>query len=375
MTTRSVPVFYSHAFDTTRKAAWIAESLREWPLPGIVLEAPAPLSEPDLVQVHDPEYVAALRPGQPRELAESNGLPWDSGLWSMVLASADGVVATALRALEMGGVAGSLSSGLHHAKRGHGDGFCTVNGLALAARRALAAGACGILVVDLHAHCGGGTAELLADDPRVAQVDLAVDPFAAYRDRGRFRLDLLLRAADYLPTLRRRLAETDPRSLDLVLYNAGWIPSRAARSAGAGGSPPTSSPSGKRWSLAGAGRTSCRWRSCSRGVHGPGSRGGRPRGAASPDPRGGGAPCCAGTRRPGVGNGAVSADRPRAMTSTSAAAPGAIEGPSGAAAHAFRGFCLSPPARLRRAIGPAAVSAAGPAAPRSRSPPRGAAPG
>ena len=133
-------------------------------------------------------------------------------------------MASALRALETGGVAGSLSSGLHHARRAWGAGFCTFNGLALAARRALDAGAHGVLVIDLDAHCGGGTADILADDPAVACIDLAVDAFDLYPERGRFTLDTILDAAAYLPTLGRRLDVLDPAGFDLVLYNAGMDP-------------------------------------------------------------------------------------------------------------------------------------------------------
>ena len=165
----------------------------------------------------------AVRTGEPRELAESNGFSWDPGLFAMTCASTGGTVAAALRALETG-TAGSLSSGLHHAKRSRGDGFCTFNGLALAAHAALDAGAGGVLIIDLDAHCGGGTAELLADDPRIAQLDLAVDAFDLYPEHGRFTLDTILDASAYLPTLRRRLDALDPAAFDLVLYNAGMDP-------------------------------------------------------------------------------------------------------------------------------------------------------
>jgi hypothetical protein len=40
------PMFVAagHAFDTTRKARWVAESLVESPIPGIELHEPAPLT-------------------------------------------------------------------------------------------------------------------------------------------------------------------------------------------------------------------------------------------------------------------------------------------------------------------------------------------
>ena len=56
-------------------------------------------------------------------------------------------VAAGLAALQSG-VAGSLSSGLHHARRERGDGYCTFNGLAIAAGEALTAGAASVLYPD-----------------------------------------------------------------------------------------------------------------------------------------------------------------------------------------------------------------------------------
>lgn len=224
-----VPVYFSpdyvlarHEFDTTRKASWVYESLAAAPIAGIEVRAPEPLTAAGLGEVHDPEYVEAVRCGEPRELAESQGFAWDPALWAMVRASNGGAVAAARAAL-VEGTAGSLSSGLHHARRRHGAGNCTFNGLALAARAGLQAGAGAVLVLDLDAHCGGGTHSLLADDPRVWQVDVSVDDYDAYEASERWTLDLVRRADDYLPTVQERLAALEgaaPR-FSLCIYNAG----------------------------------------------------------------------------------------------------------------------------------------------------------
>jgi hypothetical protein len=71
----------------------------------------------------------------------TQGFPWDPALWEMVCTSNGGVIAAAIEALRTRRVSGSLSSGLHHARRARGAGFCTFNGLVLAARAALDAGA------------------------------------------------------------------------------------------------------------------------------------------------------------------------------------------------------------------------------------------
>lgn len=226
----SMPVFYSEeyvgaamSFETTRKARWIADSLAADPIPGLRLTPNAPLRVADLERVHAPAYVAAVRTGVPRALAESQGFSWDPQLWSMVLASNGGAVAAALAALRSGR-AGALASGLHHARRAHGAGFCTFNGLAIAALRALDAGARKVLVLDLDAHCGGGTHELVGGNDAIHSLDIAVDRFDSYAPAPGNSLDHVERAADYLPTLQARLAALAKQPFDLCLYNAGMDP-------------------------------------------------------------------------------------------------------------------------------------------------------
>ena len=243
MTQTRVHVFYSpdyvgsaYAFETTRKAQWVADSLAISPIEGIDLVEPPPLSWDQVAQVHDPDYVRAVQTGVPRHLAESQGFEWDPGLWPMVLSSNGGAVAAALAALKHG-VSGSLSSGLHHARRGHGAGFCTFNGLTIAARAALAAGAESVLILDLDAHCGGGTASLIAEDPRIWQVDVAVNAFDYYSVAAtpadpagaagrRIRLRVTQRADQYLADIESNLEEVADRleRFDLCLYNAGMDP-------------------------------------------------------------------------------------------------------------------------------------------------------
>jgi acetoin utilization deacetylase AcuC-like enzyme len=111
-----------------------------------------------------------------------------------------------------------------------------VNGLAVAARAALDAGARRVLVLDLDAHCGGGTADLIHGHdgrdghrrhpglPGVEQVDVSVDPFDYYGPHERTRL-LLTDGPRYLQTVQTALdGIEDPASIDLVLYNAGMDP-------------------------------------------------------------------------------------------------------------------------------------------------------
>ena len=218
----------AESFDTTRKSSWIAESLERDPVKGVEIAAPEPLTFEQLCVVHDPGYVRAVRTGQPRELAQSQNFSWDPGMWSAVTASNGGVVAAA-RAAMTDGVSGSLSSGMHHAQRDRGASFCTFNGLVVAAKTILAEGAQSVLIIDLDAHCGGGTHLLIAGDEdtrgdeRIQQLDVSLNVLDAYWMNGGNTLDIIRDADKYLPAIEQRLSDIKG-SFDLVLYNAGMDP-------------------------------------------------------------------------------------------------------------------------------------------------------
>jgi acetoin utilization deacetylase AcuC-like enzyme len=226
-------IFYSpsytiaaHSFETTRKSGWIAESLAREPIRGIEPLAPEPTSAAALSRVHDPKYVDAVRNGNPRELAESQGFRWDPALWEMVCASNGGVVAAVIEALRTGRVSGSLSSGLHHARRARGTGFCTFNGLVLAAGAALDAGASTVLILDLDAHCGGGTDELIQGEERIWQMDVSVNAFDQYEPLENNQLEMVHDGSRYLSTIEQKLSwlEREAPKFDICLYNAGMDP-------------------------------------------------------------------------------------------------------------------------------------------------------
>jgi acetoin utilization deacetylase AcuC-like enzyme len=212
----------AYSFDTTRKAKWVADSLVNAPIAGVDLVEPEPLSFDELAAVHDRAYVEAVRTGNPRELAESSSFNWDPGYWGMVSSSNGGAVAAVSAAME-DGVSGSLSSGLHHARRERGAAFCTFNGLVIAARNALANGAQSVLILDLDAHCGGGTHSLIDGDERIRQIDVSVSSLDSYKPTANNTLDVVRRAGEYLPTIRRRLTKRGWKP-DVCIYNAGMDP-------------------------------------------------------------------------------------------------------------------------------------------------------
>jgi len=221
---RGMKVFYSDtygdtgiAFDTFNKAKAVAELL---PATGVDVEAPTPLTIDQVLRAHTDEYVSALETGTPPELAATQGLGWSPSLLAAVRASAGGVLQAGTTALESGGAAGSLSSGLHHARADRGQGFCTINGLAITALL-LADRGYRTLILDFDAHCGGGTASLIANTPLISQIDVSVSAYDRYQPVGQCHLQLA-DGNDYLGAVTGalQLAGEGPRP-DLVLYNAG----------------------------------------------------------------------------------------------------------------------------------------------------------
>jgi len=245
----------AHAFDTTRKAAWVADAVRG--MAGVTLVAPAArwdaaATEAAIRRVHDGAYVDALATGEPRHLAESQGFRWDPGLWTAVRASTAGVLSAVDVVLDAAAVAvsagrrarlsGSLSSGMHHAKSATGDGFCTVNGLVVAAAHAVAHHDADVTILDVDAHAGGGTDELLRLHgeqlglDRVRHLDLTTKPYDSYTGRtprpgDRNIEDVTLDGDDarYLDAVDELLDvlpdATATSRAHLVLHNAGMDPS------------------------------------------------------------------------------------------------------------------------------------------------------
>ena len=147
----------------------------------------------------------------------------------MALNSTAGVLAAVDKAVSVNGISGSLSSGLHHARRESGSGFCTVNGLAAAAQHALEVTDGIVVILDVDAHCGGGTHSLVAGHDRILHLDLSVNHFDSYKPLGDNRLKILTCQTgqdlnrEYLNELDQLLS-TVPADTSLVIYNAGMDP-------------------------------------------------------------------------------------------------------------------------------------------------------
>lgn len=240
---KNINVYYSpdylcdgYGVDTREKAGDIAASLYDRPIEGVVLIEPTPADAAVLKRVHASRYVNALITGRPDSLADANGIgEWSTDLRRSVLSMVGGCVESSRYSLIHGVNSGSLSSGLHHARAGHGSGFCTLNGLAIAARDVLIRGAQRVLIIDLDAHGGGGTASLIEGVKGIEQIDVSVNSFDNYEDSDNARI-IRSSGDSYLSDINQMLQSVvDPGSIDLVIYNAGMDPHEDCTTGGAEG--------------------------------------------------------------------------------------------------------------------------------------------
>jgi acetoin utilization deacetylase AcuC-like enzyme len=218
-----------YAFDTTRKSGELAAVIESSDSTATLVD-PNPFTERtvELIgRVHTNEYVQAVETGRPSALAESQGFTWDAKVSSMAVAHSSGLVAGVTHVLTgPDRVAGSLSSGLHHARADRGAGYCTFNGLTVASRCALDLGAERVLVLDLDAHCGGGTRSM-TDPKSVVQIDVSTIGFDRWTPAGHDAL-FMADVGHYVPTVTEALELADKAGhFDLVLYNAGMDPANS----------------------------------------------------------------------------------------------------------------------------------------------------
>jgi acetoin utilization deacetylase AcuC-like enzyme len=192
---------------------------------------PEPATDEDVLRVHTAEYVHKLKSGTLTASEQMRlELPFSQQIVDAFWLAAGGSVLAARCAIQDGfGV--NLGGGFHHAFPGHGEGFCVLNDVAIAARCMQAdRAAARVLVVDTDVHQGNGTAYIFANDS-------SVFTFSIHQARNYpepkppsdldINLDDGVGDEEYLRELRRGLDECFARcSPDLIFYVAGADPYR-----------------------------------------------------------------------------------------------------------------------------------------------------
>jgi histone deacetylase 11 len=196
---------------------------------------PRPAARADLLKLHTTEYLRSLR--SPEILARILEVPvirrlpaWaiDWRILRPMRYATGGTVLACRLALERG-IAVNLGGGFHHAASGWGGGFCVYADAPLAAKFLHDEGKVGkVLVVDLDAHQGNGTASIFEGWDWASIYDLYQrDIFPARKEPEDYPLPVKsgLAGGEYLGIVRDSLPyvlENDRP--DLIIYNAGSDP-------------------------------------------------------------------------------------------------------------------------------------------------------
>jgi histone deacetylase 11 len=196
---------------------------------------PRPARLHDLRTLHTPEYLDSLR--RPDVLANILEVPVVRRLPAWVIDwrilrpmryATGGTILACRLALEHG-LAINLGGGYHHAASDWGGGFCVYADAPLAAKAIHDDGLVSkVLVVDLDAHQGNGTASVFRGWPWASILDLyEEDIFPSRKEPEDYPLPLRagMTGVEYLGIVREFVPEAlDAVRPDLVIYNAGSDP-------------------------------------------------------------------------------------------------------------------------------------------------------
>ncbi|HET7275208.1 MAG TPA: acetoin utilization protein AcuC [Longimicrobiaceae bacterium] len=141
------------------------------------LVAPRIATDEEILRVHDPEFVRAVKRVSRDDASEQDGCEWglgslDTPIFPGMHDAAAAVVGGTLKAAEMvmaGEVtrAFAIAGGLHHAHRNRAAGFCVYNDLAIAIDWVRSNYGARVMYIDYDAHHGDGVQEIFYDNPEV----------------------------------------------------------------------------------------------------------------------------------------------------------------------------------------------------------------
>tara|TARA_Y100000385_G_C13086652_1_gene636686 strand:- start:1631 stop:2533 length:903 start_codon:yes stop_codon:yes gene_type:complete len=188
--------------------------------------SPEPLSEPQILSIHDAEYWRRLKGLElSRQEERKTGFPHSHALIDREVMIMGGTLQCARYALESG-VALNVAGGTHHAYANRGEGFCLLNDLALAAQVLLdEAKIQRALIVDLDVHQGNGTAKIFEGRSEVFTFSMhGASNYPMHKESSDLDVPLADGIDDraYLKLLRENLPRImDQSEPDLVLYQCG----------------------------------------------------------------------------------------------------------------------------------------------------------
>jgi acetoin utilization deacetylase AcuC-like enzyme len=222
-----IPLPEGHAFPMRKYEFLHGILVRERLLGPSNEHRPAEVAWETLALAHDEGYLAKLRDGLLTPEEERRiGMPWSQRLVRRARLAVQGTLDAAEAAhRRRTRLAANLAGGTHHAMRDAGEGYCTLNDVAVAARFMQREYGLRVLVVDLDVHHGNGTAAILADDPAAFTFSMHGEKnFPLKKPPSSLDVPLPDRLGDdeYLALLAEHLPRAVERAQpDLAFYLAG----------------------------------------------------------------------------------------------------------------------------------------------------------
>jgi acetoin utilization protein AcuC len=152
--------------------------------------SPTRATDDELLKVHSPEYLAAVKAASTDPSYTGFGLGTDDnpvfhGMFEAAALIAGGSRRAAEEILSGRAVhAVNIAGGLHHAMHNSAAGFCVLNDAVLAIRTLLDNGVQRVAYVDIDVHHGDGVQAAFYDDPRVMTISVHQDPRTLYPGTG-----------------------------------------------------------------------------------------------------------------------------------------------------------------------------------------------
>lgn len=213
-----------HRYPTAKYRA-LYQQLLDIGIPAGAFSQSVAITPEQLATVHCQQYIHSLQTGNIDAKAMRRiGFPWSEQLFRRSLYSLGGTLQSAQAALHTG-IALHLSGGYHHAFYAEGSGFCLFNDLVFAAKTLINQGLEKILIVDLDVHQGDGSAQMLADEPRIISCSVHCEKNFPYRKQtSDWDIGLAKDCSEqhYLEAVQQSLQTLlHWHQPDLVLYDAG----------------------------------------------------------------------------------------------------------------------------------------------------------
>jgi acetoin utilization deacetylase AcuC-like enzyme len=216
----------AHVFPI-QKYRLVYQQLRRQGIPPDRWIEPEAASREDLLLVHEPVYVDDLLRARFTARTAASELPISKEIVAAFLLATGGTMRACTEALKSG-CAINLTGGFHHAFPDHAEGFCYVNDMAVAIRKAQQKNnRLKAAVIDCDLHQGNGTAFVFRDDPSVYTFSIHQRDLYPVKQDSNWDIHLKNGVGDeeYLSHLESAVpAILEKFKPDLVFYQAGADP-------------------------------------------------------------------------------------------------------------------------------------------------------